>query len=107
MKRIYPAHLLNELLQNSTDGDVIEITVRKLNKFNTIGNMYNVDMRHCYFEDIEDFVNQIVFSKHQSVIGYNKIYVLNCKELRSRINNYTDMYDTVDTSFIYENWEKI
>ena len=108
MVKIYPAQFLNELLQNYTPKDgVVKIEVRKLNKLIGISRDYNIDMKECYFEDIEDFIRQTIFNKHQSIISYNEIYLLNCSEVRNRIEEYTNMYSNSDFSYISKNWENV
>ena len=108
MIKIYPAQFLNELLQNCTPKDgVVKIEVRKLNKLIDIARDYNINMKDSYFEDIEDFIKQTIFNKHQSIISYNEIYLLNCSEVRNRIEEYTNMYSNVDLSFISKNWEEL
>lgn len=107
MIKIHPAQLLNELMQNLPKDIVITIEVRKLNRLVEIARNYNINMDDCYFDDIEYFVKQIIFNKHQSILTYDKIYLLNCYEIRNRIEAYCNMYGDVDISFISKNWEDI
>lgn len=106
MKTLHPAQLLNELMKGGPN--VIKIEVRKLNKLLEKLYEHNLECRDCYFVDISEFVEKIVFNKHQSVIGINEIYILNNQEISYRISNYCDMYEDLgDLSFIRKIWNEI
>lgn len=106
MKTLHPAQLLNELMKDNNN--VIKIEVRKLNIFNDKMRKYNLNTRDCYFVDISEFIERIVFNKHQSIIGINELYILNNQELQNRISNWCDMYEDLgDLSFIRKIWNEI
>lgn len=106
MKTLHPAQLLNELMKDNIN--IIKIEVRKLNKLIEKLHKLNLNCHDCYFVDISDFVERIIFNKHQSIIGINEIYILNNQEIKYRIANYCDMYEDLgDLSFIREIWNKI
>lgn len=94
MKRLYPAQLLNELLKDNST--VLVITTEKLNKLTNELHKHNIDCRNCSFDVVSDYVKQVVFNKHQSVISENEIHLLNNSEVRNRIYYWCDMYNSID-----------
>lgn len=94
MKRLYPAQLLNELLKDNSP--VLIITTEKLNKLINELHKHNIDCRNCSFDYVSDYVKQVVFNKHQSVISETEIHLLNNSEVRNRIYYWCDMYNSID-----------
>ena len=94
MKRLYPAQLLNELLKDNSP--VLVITTEKLNKLTNELHKHNIDCRNCSFDYVSDYVKQVIFNKHQSVISETEIHLLNNSEVRNRIYYWCDMYNSID-----------
>ena len=107
MIKIYPAQFVHALTSNYSKDDIIEIEVRKLNNMISKISENNYNMNECCFDEISSFIENIIFSRHQSIISYNKIYLLNSSETRNRIDAYSELYAKVDYNLIFKVWNEI